>query len=948
MSGRHVAHGRGGGAAGLGLLRLVRRGLPGTRGPAALLAVLAALTATYLVATPRLESVALDRAVGDTAAEASAPEREIRFRAPAGVVDGRPVASTQVRPGPAPPFAAVDAAVREVLGPTVLALLGNPTVAAQSDLLSVTRGGAPVVPDGAKAVVRVQSGLDTRVRWLAGGPPGAPSAERDLETVGGDPHRVAIVPVAVAEPTARTWSLRVGEQLELGGIGDLTPAAVVVSGVYTPLDPADGFWQAEPTMTGLATIPTSQGGVITAGALVAAPGSYGPMTDALWRAPAGDAEPPESPVLQPSWRYPLDPARLTAQDLPALRSALVRLDTSPRLDGLTTRPLVGSTGIAGLLDRYEAAVRAAGVLTSFATTALTALTVLVLALAAVVAMRRRSGQARLLRARGAGLGEVLLQLGTGATLPVLPVVALAAALVVLLVPGRSTSTTWVGVTLVALVPLLAAVATLGAAVATAERTEHTEEAARRGRVVRRARRVVGELTVLALAVLAVTTVRSRGSEIAGGRVDLYAALAPVLVAGAAALLVVRVVPGPLRLAARVASRGRGLTGFLGLARAARTGAGAVLPVLAVVVGAAVLSLLASLALATSDERTTAAYRSVGATVRVDALRIDADDVAALEARPGVRAVAAAYVDEGAVVTAERSIPVLVVGTDLAAYRAVLEGTPLALSSTPPATSTSGGGGLPAVLGPLPGGDVADALLVVRQIRVPLDPLATTPTLVRGSGAADVPTVLVPLDRLRESVPVAQPNTVFVATDGAAAARALGDLADPSSLTPSGRVVGVADVPGVERDTADRALPAFVAGTYVAGAALAVVLVLVGVLLLLTATRPDRAALVVRLRTMGLPHGGERSLAWTEVLPVVAVAAVVGALTGTLAPVLVGPAVDLTPLTGGAAAPALRPDALAALAAGGLVLALGGLALVLDAAAARRGRLADHLRRGDTA
>ncbi len=436
------------------------------------------------------------------------------------------------------------------------------------------------------------------------------------------------------------------------------------------------------------------------------------------------------------------------------------------------------------------------------------------------------------------------------------------------------------------------------------------------------------------------TVRARGAEIAGGRTDWFAALTPVLVGATAALLVLRLLPVPVRAAARVAARRPGLVGFLGLARAARTGTVVVLPVLAVVVGATVLSLFATLTVAIGDQRELASYRSVGADVRVDGVRVDADDAAALAARPGVHAVVRAYVSAGAhLVSGRRSTPVVVVGADPAAYAGLLRGTPLQLGRArhrvgPSSSARARRRG------------TSSSRWAGRGCR-----WTGSPSTPRSSGCPrgqDLPVVLVPLDRLEEILPSAQPNTAFLSADASAAAGPAEPCRDPATATPSGRVTGVDTAAAAEDRVAARALPRLLARTYLTGALLAGVLTLLAVVLLLVATRPERTALVIRLRTMGLPHGGERALAWAEVLPVVAGAAVAGAVVGAVAPALIEAAVDLGPFTGGAPHPALALDPLAAAAAGVLVIVLGALALVLDAAAARRSDLADHLRRGDSA
>ena len=409
------------------------------------------------------------------------------------------------------------------------------------------------------------------------------------------------------------------------------------------------------------------------------------------------------------------------------------------------------------------------------------------------------------------------------------------------------------------------------------------------------------------------------------------------------MLVVRLVPPALRRVARGAARRPGLVGFVGLARAARTGATAVLPVVTVVVGATVLGLLAATTGAVSAQREVAAYRAVGADVRVDAGRVDPPDVRALAARPGVRAVAPAYTDPAASVRSGTGVrEVLLVAVDPAQYAEVLRGTPLEL---PPLPGGSAGVGLPAVTSPGVG-LVDGSVVVTRRNEVPVRTVAEVPGLERAVAGRSLPVVLVPLESLRETVPAAQPDTVYVAADPAAA-RALA-ATPPEELAPGGLVTGVVSAEGAVADVARLALPALVAATYLAAAWLAALLTLLAVALVLAATHDERTTLVVRLRTLGLPRGGERALAWTEVLPVVAVAALAGGLVGALSPWLVDDALDLAPFTGAVDRLTVDPRPLVAVGAALAVVTLGALALLLDALAARRGRLADHLRRGATA
>ncbi len=458
------------------------------------------------------------------------------------------------------------------------------------------------------------------------------------------------MPVALSARTAAAWGVGVGDVLDLsvgqGARRLVSPTAVVVSGTFEPLDAADEVWAAEPRMLGIAKILTPQGGTTDQATAIAPLESYSVLADGLWRGPVDEPPPSPSPALDHAWRYTLDADRLTRADVGLLRDFLVRLDTDPGVWARAEHVPAVSTGLGRLLDRYERDVAVTGVLTSFVTGGVTALAVLVLALTALLGAQRRDREVRLLRARGASRRQVLALVGVATSVLALPLAVLAAGAVVLLVPGDTTSAAWVEVALVLVLPPLVAV------LATARRVRAIDEPAQEStRSVRAARRIVLEVAVVILAVLAVTTVRSRGAVIAAGRTDWYAAVTPVLVALAAAVVALRVMPWPVARLARLAERGRGLVGFVGLTRAARTGASAAVPLAALVVGATLVTLMATLTASVSDQRELAALRAVGADARVDAARIDAPDVTALAARPGVEAAIPAHVDAAATLSA---------------------------------------------------------------------------------------------------------------------------------------------------------------------------------------------------------------------------------------------------------------------------------------------------------
>ena len=237
---------------------------------------------------------------------------------------------------------------------------------------------------------------------------------------------------------------------------------------------------------------------------------------------------------------------------------------------------------------------------------------------------------------------------------------------------------------------------------------------------------------------------------------------------------------------------------------------------------------------------------------------------------------------------------------------------------------------------------------MRGTSIPARTAGTVPGLVRALGFREGVVALVPLDALTAAQATTQANTVLLKASSAAQSfagaagevRPVGDRrprhrrrdrrrAARRRRRPGARGVRLRRLPRRHgpRGRADPARPA-------------------------APPRhdppPARTQLVIRLRTLGLPHGGERRLAWAEVMPLLVVGVLAGVVVGVFAPVAVSAALDLAPFTGAAARLSLEPRPLAGLLAGGGVLVLGALALLTDAVSARHGDLAQHLRRGDSA
>lgn len=942
MTGRHAAAAarrRGG----LGPVRLLRHGFPAGYGTALLLAAITLVTTSFLVALPQLAAGTRDRGLADAVAAAGAGERDVALRLTPKAVGGLAVPSSVTGLPASPPFAAVDAAVRGAMSPRAREVFEPVHESAQSDPFVVLREGRPLDVPVVEVVIRLDDVVTDGVRWVAGGPPTAPATTTTLRTATDQVHTVSVVPVALSAEAAAAWGVEVGDVLELSPSEDatrrVTPTAVVVSGTFEPLDATAEVWSAEPRMTRIAKVPFGDGETKDQAAVLAPLASYAAVADGIWRIPRRAGEPSTaSPALDHTWRYRIAADRLVSSDAGPLRSLLLSLSTDQDVwSDVPERPALVS-GLGGLLDAYDRDVAVTDVMTSFVTGGVTALAVLVLGLTALVGADRRAAELRLLRSRGAATGVVVGLVGAWTAALGVPAAVLAAVVTAAALPGEVPRATVLEVALVALLPLLAAVGV------TWRRVRALEEAPDETRDLgRAARRVVAEVVVLAVAAGAVFTVRSRGDVIASGSTDWFATVTPVLLALAAAVVALRVIPGPVGLLAGLAARGRGLVGWAGLTRAARAGASAALPITALVVGTTLVTLTSTLAATVDAQRDVAAYRAVGADARVEAARIDPADVAGLAAREGVGAAVPALVDRtGGVVVDGRESLVTVIAVDPVAYAALLADTAAAVDLPP---MTASGGELPVVLSGGPSADRFD--LVVRGSSLPARRVGTAPGLVRAFGDREVPVALVPFAALADAHPGTQPDTVFLVAT-ADAQRALADSARRDRSELGGLVTRVVTVEAQRTSVSDRALARFLTASYLGGTVLGGILTLLALLLLLETTRPARTQLVIRLRTLGLPHGGERRLAWSEVMPLLSVGVLAGVLAGVYAPVAVAAALDLSPFTGAVGRLPVEPRPVAGALAGAGVLVLGALALLTDAVSARHGDLAQHLRRGDSA
>jgi putative ABC transport system permease protein len=258
------------------------------------------------------------------------------------------------------------------------------------------------------------------------------------------------------------------------------------------------------------------------------------------------------------------------------------------------------------------------------------------------------------------------------------------ALAVTVLPGGGTS-----VILVALTALAAVTATPAIAVLEHRRLKPEAAATRaeatggRGSV----RRLTGELAVLLVAAAALADLRLRGAGQQaggiGGTTGVYLSASAVLVAAAVALIVNRAYAGPLRLLASAASTRRGAVGAVGLARAARSRAGSVLPALALMLGLTLTVFSAMVLASISGGQLAGSWERTGADARISVAGTSFASAGALRAiasSPGVRHVAAVFTAPSGVAAAELKTgtvgqPVALAVVDPAPYAALAADTP---------------------------------------------------------------------------------------------------------------------------------------------------------------------------------------------------------------------------------------------------------------------------------
>ncbi|MFD8979369.1 hypothetical protein [Streptomyces sp. NPDC059564] len=859
-------------------------------------------------------------------------------------------------------------------------------------LLARTGGDFGVVPDGAvygSRTIKRQPLLNPELSQPSGIPPGMSllyvrQAEAHVKLVAGhwpddtpagasggtssDPPRdpAAAPPplqAVLSKNAAETLGARLGSVLKTPAVADIAPSVEVV-GLYTATDETEDFWADLGCFNRACEHYTGDKLSWNVDAFVGA-GSLDRLD--TWGRTAEDF-----------WRLPVDVGRLRADRLDATAAQIASYIAGPTAAALpqeTSRELLRTTSrLPELFDEARARRQAAAPLAAIGPVGVAGVAFVVLCLAGALAGDRREAELRLLLARGGSRFAIVGRLLGEGAVTVLPAAAAAASLAVLLLPTPRLAPSLLAAAAVALLALLAF--PLRAAVLLTP-----------PRPPARWRRPVAELLVLAATGAAVLEVRRRGVTPAGADLDPLLVAAPLLLALCGALLLARLQPVVTGWLARAAARRSGLVGFLGLARAAR-GAGArqpgapargrtgpsALPLVALLLaittggfGAAVLesadsARLGVARLAVGGDASIAAY---GRSPLPDGLLKAAGEL------PGVRTSVPLWIDHDSSVlgTAQGSTQVTVIVAEPAAYAELSRA--LGCGSFDPALLAAGGARsagtpVPALFSSGLARQAAEGTYVLRpgsggELRARV---AGVIDCTPARPARDAATVVLPAGPATALIAGADhPNRWFGvgSADGErlrALLRATLPAASASAPTPA-----AGQGPASPAKPADEAYPVRTSAEAVAelgadplqrsaqrlfwgSVAGAAGFALLAVLLTLMRTVPERAALLARLRTMGLRRRQGVALILAEALPQTLAAAAGGALAAAAAVALLGPAMDLSTLVGASVPTGVRLTAGPVLTQALGLAALVAAAVLVEAATSGRRQITTELRAGD--
>ncbi|MFJ6435272.1 FtsX-like permease family protein [Streptomyces sp. NPDC091416] len=686
-------------------------------------------------------------------------------------------------------------------------------------------------------------------------------------TAGSVTPATGTVEAAVTSATAGALRIKVGSTIHVPR-AEGAPLAVRVTGIVEPLRPQQSYWSVESVLRTPTYLHTPDQPPL--------PYWHGSLLLAPEAAPILLSMPVDTEAY---WRIAPDPAGMDIAGLPRIKQTIASLEHGPLQSALRTEIapwLETSSGLDDVLVEFDGIRAALKPVVAVAAFGVGSVAAVVLLMTGGLAASRRHAELSLLRSRGGSVRGIAGRLLAEVAVPVLTGAALGCALALVAVPEGRTLPALLASAAVALfgcatLPLRAAF------VHRRPRLHGDRDDLVRARPSRR--RTVAELTLLVLTVAAVTALRRRGTS--DGDADALISAAPVLVGVIAALLLVRLYPLPLRLAALPMARRRGAVGFLSLARAGRSSAAStVLPLLALLVALTTTAFGGSVLSGVADARDRASLAAIGADARIDADQGLPDALAGTVRKvAGVSDVAPVHREYDLDLRDGRLERVTLLAVDPDSYARLAGRTGLGPFRAAELRKSSGV--LPALASPA----VAERLRGgTATIGSAAEPFSVRVDMVRSTTPAATDGDFLVIDAA--GLPGRHPASMLLISGPSVAGADLGAAARAAGSATvklrSAERAGFTTSPvqsGAER------IYAVAAGVGAGYAVLALVLSLLQ-------TSAERAALLGRLRTMGLTRRQGRRLLILENLPQALLAAVGGALVGWVAILLLAPGIDL--------------------------------------------------------
>lgn len=807
----------------------------------------------------------------------------------------------------------IGAELRSALAGLPLARPRTDLAASASQFTRVTDTAPALAGAGAQLELVYAAQLAGHSRIVSGALPG-PVSRSDSKKLG----IYYYFPIAVTVATAHRFGLTVGTQLPIGvPTGASYHAVLQVTGIINPVRPAGPFWSADPTqyqpslVTPMNGPPYWQGGAFLSGAEL-------PKVTTVLGLLNGSAR----------WVLPLNVSSLTASQGRALATTLPAA-LSQDGNNLQPYPLAVTlySPLSALLADFVQQANSVGSLLSLLAVSLTAICATVLLLAVWLLAEQRDGEFTTLQARGASRRQLAWLALRGCLLPGLGGAVIGAATAIILTPGNGDGLSWwlTAVTVLSVLAGLPALTVLryrGRAIST-----QRSDRAVRGKPA--ARRLVVEAVLVLGSAGGLVTLRSQG--LVPGSVDAYPSLAPVLIAIPVAVVVLRCYPPLVRPVLRLTGRRRGLTAFVGLARAVRTSVAAALPVFALVLALTLVAFAGMVRAAVQRGDVAASWQQVGADAIVrTAGTISSQAQRAIAGVPGVRQTAALGVTGGTYPGQATSFGVVL--ADPAQYAALLAGMPGASAQAAALSSAAAAG---------PGHRAASGA----SASSPAPVLATAQVALR----LQKPDAHIDVGGGQQNVHVKLVGQIAPVEDIAALAGAQYVVLPTSALGRYAPTPGILLVEGAglnQRDLA-RVVAKYVPGAtlsfrapvlasllnaplqhganvaFALGSAEAGVLSLLVLLITLVIGGRPRELTLARLATMGMSTGQGRALVILEAIPQILAAVIGGVACAALLAPLVGPSLNLSSFTGTAASVPVRiaPAYLAGACVGLVLLAI---------------------------